>query len=111
MCHIPWLLILAYCPANLSKKNAFWDLLSTIVSNFSGTILGIRDFNSILNQSKNIGGKSFASSSYPNSLNFFMDQHDLADLGFSGPKFTLTNKRSGISHIREMIDRGIANNR
>ncbi|KAG6663057.1 hypothetical protein CIPAW_03G284300 [Carya illinoinensis] len=38
-----------------------------------------------------------------------MNHNGLADLGYSGPKFTWTNKRYGLMHIRERLDKGIAN--
>lgn len=39
----------------------------------------------------------------------FMLSNGMVDLGFSGPKFTWSNKRSGATLILECLDRGIAN--
>lgn len=56
-----------------------------------------------------MGGNSFASSSSPSRLQLFMDQNGLADLGYSSPKFTWSNKILGWGKIRVRLDRGIAN--
>lgn len=76
---------------------------------YSGPMLEIGYFKSILHQSEKMGGKSFASSSNPSGLQLFMDQNALADLGYSSPKFTWSNKRLGRGEIRKRMDRGIAN--
>lgn len=38
-----------------------------------------------------------------------MNQNGLVELGFSGPKFTWSNKRYGKHHIRERIEIDVAN--
>lgn len=109
LAHMPWLLILTYCPAQYSKKSSFWNMLNIITHSYPGPILGIGDFNSILSQHEKIGGKPFASPSQPSGLQLFMNHNGLADLGYYGPKFTWSNKRHGNMHIHERLDRGIAN--
>lgn len=84
-------------------------MLNNIVSSFPCPTLGLGDFNAILNQSEKFDGKIFASSSQPNGLSHFMNQKGMADLGFSGPKYTCSNKRYGKNHIKERLDRGVAN--
>jgi hypothetical protein len=38
-----------------------------------------------------------------------LDESGLADLGFSRPRFTWCNGRSGGHHTRERLDRAVAN--
>ncbi|KAL0290340.1 UNVERIFIED_CONTAM: hypothetical protein Sangu_2578200 [Sesamum angustifolium] len=66
------------------------------------------DFNAILSQDEKRGGRPFASASR-NSLGDQLDCCNLIDLGFSGPKYTWTNKRPGLANIQSRIDRGVAN--
>lgn len=68
----------------MEKKWPFWTNLNNIVNNFNGLILCIDDFNSILCQNENIGGKHFASSSNQNGFTLFLENNGLVDLGFHG---------------------------
>ena len=82
--------------------------MEEIIDSFSGLWMLIRDINSIVvnfekkGRIPNVGG----SSKYFTS---FVDQVGAIDLGFSGSKYTWSNKRSGWANIRERLDKGICN--
>ena len=81
-------------------------MISSIADSFPGPILGLGDFDSVMSQSEKIGGKPLTSSLHPTGLSLSMNQFGLGD---DGSKFTWTNNRFGRSHIRERLDRWIAN--
>lgn len=54
------------------------------------------------------GGRPYASSSSDGFLHLEID-HGLIDVGCAGPRFTWSNDRSGFHHIRERLDKGLAN--
>lgn len=66
------------------------------------------DFNCINSQIDKSGGRPFACSS-SGGIGALMDSNGLIDLGFSGYRFTWSNRRSGNANIREWLDRGVAN--
>lgn len=107
--HVPWLLVFVYCHAQTRDKPAFWNLLNSTMDSFPGPILSIGDFNDIITQFEKYGGTTFASTSNLNDLCNFMTRNGLANLGFSGWKYTWSNKRLGARNIRERLDRGVAN--
>ncbi|KAL0382905.1 UNVERIFIED_CONTAM: hypothetical protein Scaly_0577800 [Sesamum calycinum] len=66
------------------------------------------DFNDVMSQVEKKGGKPFASTSR-NALGDELNFCNLIDLGFSGYRFTWSNKRPGMTNIQSRLDRGVAN--
>lgn len=66
------------------------------------------DFNEILVPSEKWGG-SARNRSQMNAFQQVLEECELSDLGFSGPKYTWRNCREVIEFIKERIDRGAAN--
>ncbi|KAL0378395.1 UNVERIFIED_CONTAM: LINE-1 retrotransposable element O protein [Sesamum radiatum] len=97
-----------HCPAVSCFKPVFWQSLNEIHQSFAGPWLVVGDFNAVLSQVEKRGGKPFASAS-KNSLRDELDSCNLIDLGFSGYKFTWSNKRPGMTNIQSRLDRGVAN--
>ncbi|TXG73106.1 hypothetical protein EZV62_001685 [Acer yangbiense] len=58
------------------------------------------DFNELLSLNDKVGGSD---------KNVLVDECNLYDLGFSGPKLTWNNKRDGKHNIQERLDRFLAN--
>uniref|UniRef100_A0A2N9J1A1 Reverse transcriptase domain-containing protein n=1 Tax=Fagus sylvatica TaxID=28930 RepID=A0A2N9J1A1_FAGSY len=79
-----WLLIAVHGPPYLALRKKFWSLMENIIGSFSGLWLMIGDLNSISGNSEKKGG-------------------------FSGSKFTWSNRRVGLANIRERLDRGLCN--
>ncbi|XP_059450878.1 uncharacterized protein LOC132181647 [Corylus avellana] len=103
----PWILSCIYGPPEKKNKLAFWDSLTAAGEAFVSPWLCIGDFNFVLDQSENLGGRPVASSSHCPFRNF-IDQHGMVDLGFVGNPFTWCNNRTGFATIKERLDRGLA---
>ena len=104
----PWLLIATHGPPYLAKKRKFWELMEEIISGFSGHWCLLGDLNNISTKAEKKGGRSLGEGS-SRSFRAFVDNVATIDLGFSGLRFTWTNKRVGRANIRERLDRGICN--
>lgn len=103
-----WLFIRFYSPCKGKAKLDFWEEITSIISAFGGPWLAVGDWNDIVSPREKMGGTSIASCSNSH-LAKFMDSSGGIDLGFSGPKFTWSNKQGRISHVKERLDRAIAN--
>ena len=68
--------------------------------------LCIGDFNELLETSNKEGGLDRPHGLLENFRNT-LDDYDLEDMGFLGPRFTWSNKRGGNSHVQEHIDKGV----
>ena len=64
----------------------------------------IGDFNCIKRAREKCGGRIVAES-LANCLRDFMMNLGAIDLGFIGPSFTWSNRREGLTNIRERLDR------
>ncbi|KAL0312769.1 UNVERIFIED_CONTAM: hypothetical protein Sradi_5676200 [Sesamum radiatum] len=104
----PWQFTGVHCPAVTSLKPSFWQSLNDIFNSFDGPWLVMGDFNDVLSQVEKKGGKPFASASR-NALGDELNFCNLIDLGFSGYRFTWSNKRPGMANIQSRLDRGVAN--
>ncbi|KAK9287687.1 hypothetical protein L1049_016125 [Liquidambar formosana] len=104
----PWMLTTVYGPPYWQTKLAFLDQLDVLANSFVGPLLCLGDFNCILSQDDKYGGRPFVGSS-SGGLGALMDSNGLVDMGFSGNPYTWTNKRSNSAHIKERLDRGVAN--
>jgi hypothetical protein len=79
---------------------------SYLISSFSGPWLLIGDLNSIYCNDEKRGGR-MGSNCLSTWLKDFIDETGAIDLGFCGPKFTLSNRREGLANIKERLDRGL----
>jgi exonuclease III len=104
----PWLMIGVHGPPYLAMRCKFWRLMEEIIDSFSRLWMLIGDINSIVSSSEKRGGISNVGGSSKYFTNF-VDHVGAIDLGFSGSKYTWSNKRSGWANIRERLDRGICN--
>jgi len=91
----PWIMSCIYGPPYRKNKSNFWDSLLTIGENHSLAWLCIGDFNMIIDQSENIGGRPFACSS-SDPFRLFMNNNGIVDLRFSGNPFTWSNNRDDV---------------
>lgn len=103
-----WLLTCVYGPPYYGSKKSFWEDLSKMAANIDEPWALIGDFNEILSEHDKIGGKHIASSSKKHLQNF-IEHSGCIDLGFVGNPYTWRNKRMGLAHIRQRLDRALAN--
>ena len=96
-----------YASPKLHCRKILWDELKTMASNMHLSWLALGDFNEVVNQSEKLGGNKI-SLSRSNLYASTMDDCNLIDIGYNGPKFTWTNKRRN-NPIYERLDRGWAN--
>jgi hypothetical protein len=104
----PWKLTGFYGHPEWAKRHEAWDLLSHLKSYLPDPWLVIGDFNEILEQSEKEGGiqrREAQMDLFRNTL----ENCQLSDLGFIGPKFTWVNSRFDGTFIRERLDRAVAN--
>ncbi|KAK2641855.1 hypothetical protein Ddye_023618 [Dipteronia dyeriana] len=98
-----------YGESNPSKRVASWSLLRRLgdVDTLPWVCGG--DFNELLSMSDKVGGSDKSLS----SMNLFrqaVDDCNLIDLGYSGPRLTWNNKRDGKWNIQERLDKYLVTN-
>jgi hypothetical protein len=82
--------------------------MEDIINIFSGVWLMFGDLNSIASSGDKLGGSHRGESSSRCFQNFTSNVGAIY-LGFSGHKFTWSNKRAGWENIRERLNQGICN--
>jgi hypothetical protein len=82
--------------------------LSAFLESVKGPWVCFGDFNVVINDEEKQGGVK-GNTLTPNFFQEIMFELGAVDLGFSGNKFTWTNKRWDKNAIKEWLDRGIAN--
>ena len=91
-----------------NKKQKSWALLSHLRSFIEGPWCCIGDFNDILHASE----KQSVHAPYYNQMEDFwvaLEECELANLGFTGHKFTWTNRQLGSAHTKQRLDRDTTN--
>lgn len=95
-------------PTMWREKEEFWDELRQLEQDSGQPWVRIGDYNDLLEQSEKKGARQVRASNF-RGLRHFISTMEFIDLGYSGSKFTWSNKRPGLANIKERIDRGIAN--
>ena len=67
------------------------------------------DFNEVVSLSEKLGGGG-RSSSQMRDFQLALEEFNLVDQGYWGPKYTWSNYREGYEFTKERLDRGVANN-
>lgn len=99
---------LVYGPSLWKDKGNFWKAMELLEGEPGTLRVCLGDFNYVLCQSEKRGGRTVRVSSSRGLVNF-LESHGYVDLGFSGRQFTWSNRRAGLAHTQERIDRSIAN--
>ncbi|XP_050280312.1 uncharacterized protein LOC126721302 [Quercus robur] len=103
-----WLFTAIYASLRSAERHIFWDNLNKVAElhNMPWVVAG--DFNEPLLDEDKYGGRVV---SVNRSLLFkeCLDNCGMIDIGFSGPRFTWTNKREVQALIQERIDRFFVN--
>ncbi|XP_022723781.1 uncharacterized protein LOC111280610 [Durio zibethinus] len=103
-----WLISAIYASPRYNERLFLWENLKTVASHHDLPWLVLGDFNEVLNGEDKKGGRPVSlvrSGAFKDCLIFC----HLADLGFSGPRFTWSNKRNVLDLIQERIDFVFAN--
>ena len=103
-----WTLVGFYGPPHKTKRKKAWINLHGLLESVKGSWVVFDDFNVIVDDIEKDGGKS-GDPSTPFFLKELLFDLGAVDLGFSGNRFTWSNRRWGKNCIRERLDRGIAN--
>ncbi|KAK3188706.1 hypothetical protein Dsin_028267 [Dipteronia sinensis] len=90
------------------ERSHSWNLLRRLVDMSNLPWVCVGDFNEVLDRAEKVGGvpkdwKLLA------GFREALDDCGLDDLGYTGPQFTLCNKREGETFIQERLDRCVGN--
>ena len=97
-----------YGHSDVTKRQESWDLLK-VLNNFLPTPwICLGDFNEIILNAEKWGGNN-RSSSQMRRFQLALEECELSDLGFRGPKYIWSNCRESGEFIKEHFDRGVAN--
>jgi endonuclease/exonuclease/phosphatase family metal-dependent hydrolase len=103
-----WRASFVYGEPRREDRPHFWEFLRRMRSSWNGPWVCCGDFNEVLSQDEHCGPRDRSDSQIDAFRDCMMDC-GLADLGFTGPKFTWCNKQDPNSHVRCRLDRAIAN--
>ena len=97
-----------YASPRLAERRILWDNLKIVAHLHKLPWLMLGDFNEVLCGEDKFGGNQV---NLNRALEFkgCLDECNMIDLGFAGPKYTWTNRRPISSLILERIDRCFAN--
>ncbi|KAG5557684.1 hypothetical protein RHGRI_007809 [Rhododendron griersonianum] len=104
-----WVLSTVYASPNPRNRDFLWEEMESQAHKSNKPWLVVGDLNDTLNSSE---GQSFAvDSSYSQRRKFarHINNCNLVDLGFSGPKFTWNNGRKGMANVQKRLDRALCN--
>ena len=104
---LDWLLVGFYGPPYYSKKKKAWGNLFALLESHQGPWACIGDFNFIINDDEQSGGRKGGTSA-TNYLKELLFEFNAVDLGFSGNKFTWAKGRWGNTVVKRRLDRGVA---
>ena len=99
--NISWLLFAIYASPRLAERRILWGNLKTVAHLHNLPWLKIGDFNEVLCDDDKFGGNHV---NLNRALEFkdYLDECNMVDLGFAGPKFTWTIRRPISSLILEI---------
>lgn len=103
-----WRATFVYGEPKTAQRHVFWDRLRFLKAQWQGPWVCIGDFNEALSNDEHLG----PTVRDENQMRLFrecLEDCQLVDLGFCGPKFTWNNRQQGASNIRVRLDRAVAN--
>ncbi|XP_059431636.1 uncharacterized protein LOC132165159 [Corylus avellana] len=106
--NVQWKLTGFYGHPEVTKRHEAWELLKVLSRLPPTPWICIGDFNEVISNAEKWGGSS-RSSNHMRLFQVALEDCELSDLGFRGPKYTWSNCRDGSEFIKERLDRGVAN--
>ncbi|XP_059428667.1 uncharacterized protein LOC132162445 [Corylus avellana] len=104
----PWKFTGFYGHLDPSKRVESWSLLRYIARMEPGPWMCIGDFNEIICLDEKFGG-SGRQRSLMEAFQRVLEDCELLDLGYRGPKYTWSNCREAEDFMKERLDRAVAN--
>ena len=106
--NLSWILSAVYASPRIVERQVLWENLTKVAELHSKPWIIAGNFNEPLAEVDKFGGRLV---SINKSLLFkdFLDKSNMVDLGFSGLRYTWTNRREISSLIQERIDRFFMN--
>ena len=103
-----WLISTIYASPRSTERHILWNNLNKVAELHDMPWVLAGDFNETLSAEDKFGGRTIGVSS---SLLFkeCLDNCNMIDIGFSGPRFTWTHKREVHALIQERLDRFFVN--
>uniref|UniRef100_A0A803QEG0 Reverse transcriptase domain-containing protein n=1 Tax=Cannabis sativa TaxID=3483 RepID=A0A803QEG0_CANSA len=102
-----WLLFCVYGPPYFHAKNSFWTEIMREGERFGGPWLIVGDTNFVLKESERKGSKG--RDQFIPFISSLVNSNGLINLPIQGDQLTWDNHRSGVSHVKSALDKGIVN--
>ena len=103
-----WRVTFVYGEPITEQRYVFWDRLRFLKAQWTGPWVCIGDFNEVLSSKEHLGPTN-RGEAQTRLFRECLEDCQLLDLGFCGPKYTWSNKQQGDHNIRVRLDRAIAN--
>ncbi|KAM0853650.1 hypothetical protein ACQ4PT_050943 [Festuca glaucescens] len=105
---VPWRATFVYGEPRCELRYIFWDMLRRLRRGWDGPWICCGDFNEVLYQDEHYGSRD-RSDAQMELFRDCLDACNLVDLGFSGPKFTWSNRQDAQCNVRVRLDRAVPN--
>ncbi|KAL6659989.1 hypothetical protein ACP70R_002111 [Stipagrostis hirtigluma subsp. patula] len=105
---IVWRSTFVYGEPRKDHRHKFWDLIRFIRAQWDGPWICAGDFNEALSSDEHLG-KTERGEAQMKLFRDCLEDCELVDLGFTGPKFTWNNKQIGNDNVKVRLDRAVAN--
>ncbi|XP_039791741.1 uncharacterized protein LOC120657488 isoform X2 [Panicum virgatum] len=103
-----WRASFVYGEPRSKLRHNFWDLLRFVRSQWSGPWLCAGDFNEVLSSDEHLS-RGERGEQQMRLFRDCLEDGELSDLGFSGPKYTWNNRQVGSDNVKVRLDRAVAN--
>jgi hypothetical protein len=94
-----WRTTFVYGEPHREKRHEFWDLLRRLRAQRDGPWICVGDFNEVLAHDEHYGPNK-RSDAQIQQFRQCLEDCGMSDLGFTGPKYTWSNKQDGESNVR-----------
>jgi exonuclease III len=105
---VTWRTTFVYGEPKRELWHVFWDQIRSLSTTWNGPWVCYGDFNEVLSQDEHVGPRDRRDAQITTSQDCLQDCN-LMDLGFDGPKYTWSNQQDANSNIRVRLDRAVAN--
>jgi len=105
---VTWRATFVYGEPRIEQQHVFWDRLRFLKAQWDGPWVCIGDFNEALSNDEHLGPTNRGEP----QMRLFrecLEDCNLIDLGFCGPKYTWNNRQQGDYNICVRLDRAVAN--
>ncbi|KAI8574007.1 hypothetical protein RHMOL_Rhmol01G0320300 [Rhododendron molle] len=104
-----WVLSTVYASPDPKNRDILWEEMDIQAHSSNKPWLVAGDLNDTLNSSERRSFAVDSSSSQRRKFVGHVNNCNLVDLGFSGPKFTWNNGRKGMANVQKRLDRALCN--